>query len=184
MIFEYVQSLYSWNFKKHNKIKKFIHEIIDNIRYKKIMSHITSEKSNYTLLLDLSNTLETLIQIYGFEKTLDILKPYVDHYHRVPYRSVMKHSVLVSVDDDTWEYKMEVTYTTRNSISEEDKANTEYYVTITNKRSKISNGYSLYSNTVYKFPELDNFINITIRLSLQRIVTTIRKYIIDNQEVI
>ncbi len=185
MMFEYIQSLYSWkNFKKHNKLHSLIYNIKDNLIYKKLLRDITSKKSNYDLLLDVSNLFSLLNRIYGNNVMMKILEPYVSYYGTAPYNDTTRHSLAVNIDDDAYSYFMEITYDTiKNPLLHSGETVEGYYVVITNKRSKISNGYSLYSNTAYKFPELDNLINTTIRISLRYIISAVRKYILDNHKV-
>lgn len=182
MMLEYINYIYSNNFKKHNKISSLVYRIKDRYRFNKLIRYINKEESNYKLLLDLSNMFDMLISVYGFDKMIDILKPHVSNYVKYDFKTITKHSLSMKIDDELHQYDMEITYST--NANNRSNSVTGYYIVITNKELKISNGYSLYSNSIHKFPELDDLINITMRISLQNIITSLKKYINANQKII
>lgn len=188
MIFEYISSMYAWSFKNHNKLQSYLYNLKDVFQYKKLLQYIGSHESNYDLLLDMSNLFALLIKIYGFDIMMDMTKPYISHYSTAPYRdsssSAVKHSLVTVVDDESYSYTMEITYHTVNNLNVSNRQSVSgYHVTITNKGTKISNGYSLYSDEAHKFPELDKLISSLIRISFKYIISSVRKYILDNHKV-
>lgn len=175
MMYEYITKFFNL---VHGNKMSFFNKRKDDKEFKKLRKNIkdTNVISNYDLLLDLSNVLQVLISMYGYEEMIGLLKPILSQYQYSELSNVLtRHSLSGSIQNDNCKYSIDISYQTMKNPKDDTKTTIGYYIQIYDDSFKITKGYSLSSDNAYKHKELDTLITTIMRMIIENIIIKIRE---------